>query len=158
MRGRAFGSLALAATLLCGPVACGDDSPTGTESAFAGTWELEAVDGGPLPWLAEDGLFLDRYLVSARLVVRSRGRVDDIRTMRTVPPGSETTDTLTVPYVLDDSLLTLRRFALSGDDWTDEGTISETQFGTLLTIRVRYGSDRQFGTPDDVTFTYRKIE
>jgi hypothetical protein len=159
-----MGPLALLALLLCAPVACGDEGPTAVESPFSGTWALEAVDGAALPRVVAGPLLGGevRYLGGARLVVRTRGRVDDIRSFywerRDGTRFDERTDTVTVPYALDDSLLSLRRFALSGDDWSDDGIISDGSFGTLLTLSVRYADDTPFGVPDDVTFRYRRVE
>lgn len=140
-----------------GATGCTEDPPVAPPVFFTGTWDLVAVNDVPIPIVRE--VFLDgsrRSLIDGRLVVRSRGRLDDLKQVVIERPGgqrlADVSDTTTSPFTATSTALFIRRYALLADlDWVDTGTVN----GTTLTLRARY-LERQVGPFDNVVLTYRR--
>jgi len=89
-------------------VGCGDD--TGPDDALLGTWQLQTVDGQPLPAdLGEDGI------VTAEVYTLREG---GLFTMTTTFPSETIPDNGT--YVVDGSTVT---FTYASDGSTDVATV-----------------------------------
>lgn len=145
--------------------ACTEEPPTEPAPLFAGTWRLTAVDNQPLPRtivvLLGGGV---RAVVDGHMVVRSRGRLDDIKHITLVQAGTrfeDLTDTLTSPFtarVSQDNAsgtvttVFIRRFGLlASDDWVDTATVS----GNVMTLRARY-LEPVYRNVQRVTLTYQR--
>jgi len=156
---RARAALVLA-TLAALPVACTEEPPTVQPPLVSGTWTLTAVDNQPLPRtivvLLGGGV---RAVVDGQIVVRSRGRLDDIKHITLVQGGvrlEDLTDTLTSPFSVSESASTVtllvRRFGLlAADDWVDTATVS----GNVMTLRARY-LEPVYRNVQRVTLTYER--
>lgn len=156
---RAFWTLAFiaSASLLA---ACTEEPPTAQPPLLSGTWTLTAVDNQSLPRtivvLLGGGV---RAVVDGHIVVRSRGRLDDIKHITLVQGGvrlEDLTDTLTSPFSVSESgstvTLLVRRFGLlAADDWVDTATVN----GDVMTLRARY-LEPVYRNVQRVTLTYRR--
>ena len=140
--------------------ACTDEPPTVQPPLLSGTWTLTAVDNQPLPRtivvLLGGGV---RAVVDGHIVVRSRGRLDDIKHITLVQSGVQLenlTDTLTSPFSVSESgsslTLLVRRFGLlAADDWVDTATVN----GDVMTLRARY-LEPVYRNVQRMTLTYRR--
>ncbi len=125
------------AVLIFGVTACGDDG-TGLENVI-GTYILETIDGGPLPWILLQ-VGGNKIEVTAGSVTLNADRTcSDSITLRTTESGSVTTDTATdmCTYTTDGQAVTLTY----ADNTVSVGSI----IGSALTI-----------TDAGVTFIFRK--
>lgn len=156
---RAIAALAMV-TISALLAACTEEPPTVQTPLVSGTWTLTAVDNQPLPRtivvLLGGGV---RAVVDGHIVVRSRGRLDDIKQITLVQGGvrlEDLTDTLTSPYAISESgptlTLLVRRFGLlAADDWVDTATVT----GDVMTMRARY-LEPVYRNVQRVTLTYRR--
>lgn len=149
---------ALAAVLVAALAgACTELPPEPPAATFTGTWELVTVGNAPLPLTLEVAFDGSRKrLVEARLEVRTRGRLDDIkRIVWERPSGArveDVTDTVTSPFTATPEALYLRRYALlAASDWVDTGTVAAGE----LRLRARY-LEQQFGPVRNLLLTYRQ--
>jgi hypothetical protein len=156
---RALAALVLV-TMAALLAACTDEPPTLQPPLVSGTWTLTAVNNQPLPRtiavLLGGGV---RAVVDGEIVVRSRGRLDDIKHITLVQGGvrlEDLTDTLTSPFSASESgstvTLLVRRFGLlATDDWVDTATVS----GNVMTLRARY-LEPVYRNVQRVTLTYER--
>ncbi len=155
-------ALTLLALVAMAPLldACTEEPPTLQPPLVSGTWTLTAVDNQPLPRtivvLLGGGV---RAVVDGHIVVRSRGRLDDIKHITLVQGGvqlEDLTDTLTSPFAVSESGATVtlhirRQGLLAADDWVDTASVN----GDVMTLRARY-LEPVYRNVQRVTLTYRR--
>ncbi len=132
--------------------ACTEEPPVAPESSFTGSWDLIAINDRPLPYTYEILLGGGRRIVTGgEIVVRSRGRLYDIKRQST--PDGEFTDTLVSPFSASPTQLLIRRYALNASsDWVDTGEV----FVTDMRLEVRELEPRFRTSLPNVSLMYRK--
>lgn len=126
----------LAATLL-GVAAC--KSSTSADAGFSGRFVASSFNGAPLPIDVPSGFGPRRLLTSAELVVQTRGRVLDIRTIEEGTPASASyikrIDSVSVPYVVENGRIVLTRRATVNTTVIDTAQMLSNE---VLQVRVHY--------------------
>jgi hypothetical protein len=115
--------------LLALTIACSSDSTGPTSASVAGTWNLQSVNGAPLPFVVAQTGANKTELTADVLTVTSSGSFTEITTVRTTLNGQVTTQTIpdAGSYVLNGNNVT---FQFQSDGSVGSGTVS----GSTLTV------------------------
>ena len=128
-RGRRWGAVAaLVAAAGCG----GDTPPQPAGPAFDGGYQLESVNGRPLPYAYYCFQTSCAELLGGRVEVMSRGRLRYIERRLPGPGAQPVTDTVVNAYALDGAQLVIERAYVGGSvsSYADTGAVEAA--GRLL--------------------------